>query len=404
MPNTQAIDQVLRDAVESGQVPGVTAAAANADGVIHEAAFGRRGLGGPEAMTIDTVFRIASMTKAITGAAAMQLVEQGKLNLDQPAGEIIPFLANPMVLDGTDANGEPKLRPAKGVITLRKLLTHTAGFVYDTWNAEMNRYAAKTGLPAARTGKIEALQAPLGFDPGERWEYGINIDLAGRMVEVASGQNLEAYFQEHLFGPLGMRDTSFVIQPRWKDRMAQVHTRDANGLTPIDVAPPVANPEFFPGGGGLFCTARDYLTFLQALMHGGSFNGARILKPETVALMGQNHMGDLNVLPMITSNPRMSNDCELFPGMDKKWGLTFLINTQDVPGARSAGSLAWAGINNTYYWLDPAKRVAGVLMTQILPFADKTVLGLLDRFERAVYAELNNRALCARLSEDAPLA
>jgi len=391
MSDTKAIDKVLQDAVASGQVPGVTAAAANADGVMYDAAFGRRSLASDAAMTSDTVFRIASMTKAITGAAAMQMVEQGKLSLDQPAGEVLPFLANPMVLDGVDANGEEKLRPAKGVITLRKLLTHTAGFVYDTWNGEMNRYAAKTNLPACRTGKIAALQAPLGFDPGERWEYGINIDVAGRMVEVASGQDLETYFQDHLFGPLGMKDSGFVPKPEWPSRLATVHARDEKGsLSPIDaVAMPIApleKPEFYPGGGGLFSTSRDYLTFLRALMRGGELNGARILKPETVALMGQNHMGALNVLPMKTFNPRMSNDCELFPGMDKKWGLSFLINTQDVPGARSAGSLAWAGINNTYYWLDPVKNIAGVLMTQILPFADPTVLGLLDRFERTVYA------------------
>ena len=387
MPGTQAIDQVLKDAVTSGQVPGVTAAAANADGVIHEAAFGRRNLADSAAMTVDTVFRIASMTKAITGAAAMQMVEQGKLDLDQNAGDVLPFLAKPMVLDGFDASGEPKLRPAKGTITLRKLLTHTAGFVYDTWNADMNRYAAKTSLPATRTGKIAALHAPLGFDPGERWEYGINIDLAGRMVEVASGKDLETYFQDHLFRPLGMSDTSFLLQSRWKDRLARVHARDETGaLNPIDSPAPAENPEFYPGGGGLFSTSRDYLTFLRALMHGGALNGTRILKPGTVALMGQNHMGALNVLPMKTFNPRMSNDCELFPGMDKKWGLSFLINTQSVPGARSANSLAWAGINNTYYWLDPVKNVAGVLMTQILPFADATVLGVLDRFEQAVYA------------------
>jgi methyl acetate hydrolase len=387
MTDTKSIDKVLQDAVASGQVPGVTAAAANADGVILEAAFGRRSLAGSAAMTNDTVFRIASMTKAVTGVAAMQMVEAGKLDLDQPAGEILPFLAKPMVLDGVDAAGEPKLRPARGEVTLRKLLTHTAGFVYDTWNGEMNRYAAKTGLPAARTGKIAALQAPLGFDPGERWEYGINIDIAGRMVEVAAGKDLETYFQDHILRPLGMTDTGFVLQSRWKDRLAQVHARDGKGdLTPIETPPPVENPEFYPGGGGLFSTSHDYLTFLRALMRGGELNGARILKPETVALMGQNHMGALNVLPMKTFNPRTSNDCELFPGMDKKWGLSFLINTRDVPGARSAGSLAWAGINNTYYWLDPVKNVAGVLMTQILPFADPTVLGLLDRFERAVYA------------------
>ena len=383
MPNTTAIDQVLKDAVSSGLVPGVTAAAANADGVIYDAAFGRRGLADDAPMTVDTVFRIASMTKAVTGAAAMQMVEKGKLTLDQPAGEILPFLANPRVLDGFDAAGAPRLRPAKGVVTLRNLLTHTAGFVYDTWNADMNRYAAQTNLPAARTGLIAALQAPLGFDPGTRWEYGINIDIAGRMVEVASGQNLEHYFRDHIFAPLGMADTGFDLQPHWKSRLAGTHIRDSHGkLTLFDAPAPAENPEFYPGGGGLFSTSRDYLKFLQALMAGGG----TILKPETVALMGQNHMGALNVLPMKTFNPRMSNDCELFPGIDKKWGLSFLINTRDVEGGRRAGSLAWAGINNTYYWLDPTSRVAGVIMTQVLPFADPAVLGLLDRFERAVYS------------------
>jgi CubicO group peptidase (beta-lactamase class C family) len=387
MPNAAQIDQVLQDAVESGQVPGVTAAAADASGSFYEGAFGRRSLAGPQPMTSDTICRIASMTKAVTGAACMQMVEQGKLSLDQPAGEILPFLAEPQVLEGFDDDGQPKLRPARGTVTLRKLLTHTAGFVYDTWNGDMNRYAAQTGLPAARTGKLAALSAPLGFDPGERWEYGINIDMAGRMVEVVSGLDLETYMQRYLLQPLGMQDTGFVLHPEWTDRLAQVHARAADDtLAPIETAPPVEKPEFYAGGGGLFSTSHDYLIFLQALMNGGALNGVRILQPETVALMAENHMGPLNVLPMKTFNPRMSNDVELFQGMDKKWGLSFLINTQDVPGRRSAGSLAWAGINNTYYWLDPKKQVAGVLMTQVLPFGDATVLGLLDRFEEAVYA------------------
>jgi len=388
MRDTARINQVLAAAVADGGVPGVVTAAADAAGVIHEAAFGRRKLGGAAAMTVDTVFRIASMTKAITGAAAMQLVEQGRIGLDQPAGEILPFLAEPKVLDGFSDDGQPILRPARGTVTLRNLLTHTAGFVYDTWNKDMNRYARDTGLPAARTMKLAALSAPLGFDPGTRWEYGINIDMAGRMVEVVSGMNLEEYLQTHIARPLGMPDTTFLPNAEQQARLASVHARDnaTGALTPFDApATATANPEFFPGGGGLYSTARDYLRFLRALMNGGALDGARVLKPETVALMGQNHMGALNVLPMETHNPRMSNRVDLYPGMDKKWGLTFLINTQDVPGRRKAGSLAWAGINNTYYWLDPTSKVAGVLMTQILPFADPTVLSLLDRYEEAVY-------------------
>ncbi len=386
MPNTALIDRVLADAITGTKVAGVTATAADASGTIYNDAYGVRSLGSTPRMTTDTVFRIASMTKAITGAACMQLVEQGKLDLDRPAGEILPFLAEPKVLLGYDSKGNPALRAARGTVTLRKLLTHTAGYVYDTWNEDMNRFANDTGLPAARTGKLAALHAPLGFDPGERWEYGINIDIAGRMVEVASGLDLETYMRRYIFEPLGMNDTGFVLRPEWEGRLAGVHSRGADGgLTAFDVPKPAANPEFFAGGGGLFSTAPDYLIFLQALMNGGSFNDARILRPETVATMGQNHMGALNVLPMVSYKPAMSNDVELFPGMDKKWGLSFLINTQDVPGRRSAGSLAWAGINNTYYWLDPKKKIAGVLMTQVLPFGDKTVLDLLDRFEEAVY-------------------
>jgi methyl acetate hydrolase len=256
----------------------------------------------------------------------------------------------------------------------------------------MNRYAQLAGLPAARTGKLAALSAPLGYDPGTKWEYGINIDIAGRMVEVVSGLDLETYFQRHIFSPLGMTDTSFIQRPEWDSRLTTVHARKADGsLQPAAAGPPppsAAEREFFPGGGGLYSTTADYLRFLRALMAGGELDGKRILKPETVALMGQNHMGALNVLPMKSSIPALSNDVELFPGMDKKWGLSFLINTQDVPGRRSAGSLAWAGLNNTYYWLDPTRKVAGVIMTQILPFADKAVLDALDAFEASVYSGL----------------
>jgi CubicO group peptidase (beta-lactamase class C family) len=389
MRNTAQIDKVLADAVAGGKIAGLTAAAADQDGSFYSSAFGLRAMDAPKHMTTDTVFRIASMTKAVTGVAAMQLVEQGKLSLDSPAEQILPFLAETQVLDGFDGAGKPILRAPKTEITLRKLLTHTAGFVYDTWNADMNRYVQQTGLPTARTGLLDALKAPLGFDPGARWEYGINIDIAGRMVEAASGLDLEAYLQRHVFGPLGMTDTSFIQRPEWESRLATVHARQPDGtLKVLNVPPPSKPREFYPGGGGLYSTSPDYLKFLLALMGSGALAGTRILQPETVALMGQNHMGALNVLPMKSAIPNMSNDVELFPGMVKKWGLTFLINTEQGPHGRSAGSLAWAGINNTYYWLDPVKKVAGVLMTQVLPFADKTVLGALDQFEAAVYGSL----------------
>jgi methyl acetate hydrolase len=390
MRNIALIDKALAACINGKKIAGLVAAAADQDGTIYTAAFGRLDVTQPQRMTKDAVFRIASMTKAITAAAAMQLVQQGKLSLDQPAREILPVLADTKVLLGFDVNDIPLVRAPRTQITLRNLLTHTAGFVYDTWNQEMHRYAAIADIPAPRTGKLAALTAPLNFDPGERWEYGINIDIVGRMVEVASGQDLETYFQRHICEPLGMTDTSFIQRPEWDNRLAMLHARQEDGSL-VPIASPAGAPEdreFFGGGGGLFSTATDYLRFLRALMNGGELDGNRILEEETVALMFENHMGELDVQPLPTMIPRLSNPVDLFPGMKKKWGLSFLINTEQGPAGRSAGSVAWAGLNNTYYWLDPVKKVAGVFMTQTLPFADHTVLEALDSFESAVYASL----------------
>jgi CubicO group peptidase (beta-lactamase class C family) len=379
------IDRVLDHAVRSGRVPGIVALAADRNGTFYQGTFGKRGLDEDASMTADTVFRIASMTKAVTGVAAMQCVERGMLALDQPAGEIMPELAEPLVIEGFDARGEPKLRPARCKITLRMLLTHTAGFVYPVWNEVFTRYVEATGIPTIMTGKLAALNAPLAFEPGERWEYGINIDWAGRMVEKVSGQDLDTYMRENVFAPLGMRDTGFVPNAEQAGRRAQAHARKPDGsLEPIPLTPVVAG-EFHAGGGGLSSTGPDYMAFLRMLLNGGTLNGAQVLRPETIALMGQNHIGDLDVQDMTTQSSDLSNDVALFPGMTKKWGLTWLINTDDVPGRRGAGSLAWAGLYNTYYWLDPRRQVTGVILTQILPSADPTVLQLLDDFETAVY-------------------
>ncbi len=383
----QEIDRLLRAAADDGRVPGVVALAADSSGPIYQGAFGKRALGGTVAMTPDTMFRIASMTKAVTGVAAMQCVERGLLALDQPAGEILPELAEPRVLEGFDAAGEPLLRPARRKITLRNLLTHTAGYVYPVWNQLNARYCQSKQVPSVLSGKLASLDVPLAFEPGERWEYGINIDWAGRMVEKVSGQDLETYMRANIFAPLGMHDTSFVPNEGQVARFVDVHARKPDGS--LAVVPPQPPPqlEFCPGGGGLSSSGPDYLAFLRMLLHGGTLNGARVLKPETVAVMQQNHIGDLNVQNLKTVMPDLSNDVMLFPDMGQKWGLTWLINTDDKPGRRSAGSVAWAGVFNTYYWLDPKRQVTGVIMTQILPFADPIVLQLLTDFETAVYKE-----------------
>ena len=380
------IDAVLRGAVERGEVPGVAAVAGSRAGTLYEGAFGRRGLDRPDAMTVDTVVWIASMTKAVTTVAALQQVEEGRLTLDGPVAEAVPALASPQVLEGFAADGAPRLRPARRPITLRHLLTHSSGFSYNIWNAEIGRHMEREGLPGIITCRRDALRTPLVADPGERWEYGIGIDWAGLAVEAVTGQRLDAVLRERVLGPLGMRDTGFRIGEAQRARLASMHARGPDGsLAAIPFEVP-QDPEFHMGGGGLYGTAPDYLRFCRMVLNGGALDGARILRPETVADMARDQIAPLEVGPMRTALPASSHDVELFPGMRKGWGLSFLINTEEGPGGRAAGSLFWAGLGNTYYWIDPARDRAGVIVTQILPFADPKVLALLGAFERAVYA------------------
>ncbi len=378
------IDAVLRTAIGSHEVPCVVAMAANEDGIIYEGVFGTRRVGSGQPMTRDTVFRVASMIKTITSVAAMQLVEQGKLELEGPLPEIDPILNAPQVLDGFDETGKPLLRPAKRPITLRHLLTHTSGFCYRLWDAELGRYAtAFNAMPRAR--RAELPRVPLMFDPGERWEYGTSIDWVGRIVETVSEQRLDNYFREHIFEPLGMSDTGFVLSPEQRAREASVHKRKPDGTLEAEPLEKPSTPTKFSGGGGIYSTAPDYLTLARMLLNGGSLNGVRVLRPETVALMNRNQTGEIETGRLKTVAPSLSNDVDFFPGMHLRWGLGYMITMGAVPGGRSAGSLTWAGLLNTYYWIDPSKRVAAVFMTQVLPFADHHALRVYRDFERGVY-------------------
>jgi CubicO group peptidase (beta-lactamase class C family) len=389
MQNQAQIDQVLRQKTDANEIPGVVAIAATAKEVIYQGAFGKRDLSKPDAMTADSVFWIASMTKAITTAGAMQLVEQGKLSLDAPIGKLLPDLASPQVLEGFDANGEPKLRPAKKAITLRHLMTHTAGFCYEMWNGDMVKYLEKTGLPGITTCKNDALKTPIMSDPGTRWEYGINVDYVGKAIEAVSGKRLDAYLRDHLFNPLGMTHTAFKIGESQRKRLVGMHGRGPDGsLAPIPFELE-QDPEFHMGGGGLYGTAGDYIKFTQMILNKGRGNGNQLLKPETVALMGQNHIGELTMTKMTSAVAFATNDVDLYPDMVKKWGLSFLITTAQTAEGRSPGSLAWAGLANTYYWIDPARDVTGVILMQVLPFADQKCLEAFAGFERGVYAGLD---------------
>ena len=252
----------------------------------------------------------------------------------------------------------------------------------------MKYYRAIDKLPTAYRSKLP--RNPLMFDPGERWQYGGNIDWVGRIVQAVSGEPLDVHFRKHIFEPLGMNDTSFVISPAQWAREASGHQRQPDGSLKAEPMghqpkwPP--SPQSFSGGGGIYSTAPDYLMLIRMLMHGGAINGVRILHPDTVALMGQNQIGRIDVGVLRTTVPAVSNDVDFFPGIKLKWGFGHMITTQPVPEGRSAGSLTWAGIYNTYYWIDPKKRIAAVFMTQVLPFADQRVLRVYRRFERGIYA------------------
>lgn len=386
MPPSNHIDDALRDATATRDIAGVVAMAATDQGLLYEGAAGKRSLDGDPDMTLDTVFWIASMTKAITSVAALQLVEQGKLHLDQPLGELLPGLATPQILDGFDAGGAPRLRPANRAITLRHLLTHTAGFSYPFWSADIDKYMKYADIPGVLSGQKTALNLPLLFEPGERWEYGINTDWAGQAVEAASGKSLDIYLRDHIFAPLGMTDTGFEPTAAQRARHAGMHTRQADGsLQSAAAVDPPLEPEFFSGGAGLHGTARDYLTFLRMVLNGGTLNNARILAPETIAQMADNQISGLTVGPIKAVVSKYSNDVDFFPGMEKKWGFGFLINTENGPAGRSANSLSWAGLANTYYWIDPKTRVAGVILMQLHPFADAKALALYGQFERGIY-------------------
>ena len=384
-PGSAAIDASLRDAVERKDVPGVVALITDRQRVLYQGAIGVADVSTGRALSADALFRIASMTKPVTSLALMQLVEQGRLGLDDPAEKYLPELAGLKVFESFDAKtGEYRLRPASRQPTVRQFLTHSSGLAYPFTSATWRDFKP-------RAGETYPFGGPLLFDPGERWHYSTSTDVVGRLVEVVSGQKLEDYFRQHIFAPLKMSDTSYNVP---QDKAARLVAQQQRAGDRMDGAVVLQSPQLgltIPapiGGGGLASTASDYGRFVRALLNGGELDGARVLKAETVALMGQNHIGALGVPALKTALPRSADFTFIADGRDK-WGLGFLITTDQVPGKRSPGSLSWGGINNTFFWIDPARGIAGVIMMQYLPFADAKALATYDAFERGAYRLVN---------------
>jgi methyl acetate hydrolase len=365
------LDALLKAAVEQKRVPLVVAMVADGKGIVYEGAHGANK---------DAIFAIASMTKPITSVAAMQLVEAGKIKLDEPAATYVPEIGAVRVLD----NGT--LRPPKTPITVRHLLTHTAGFGYEFMRKELFELVAKKQLPSMMAGGDAFLQAPLLFDPGTRWEYGINTDWMGRLVEKVSGRSLEVYFREHIFNPLGMADSYFDVPAGKQARIVPRAQRRADGGLDAQPAPPAKPDTFYSGGGGLYSTAPDYLRFVRAIMAGGQLDGRRILSQQSVAEMRKNQIGNLTLRPFSSIVPQLAVDGAALPGALDKFGLGFASNSQTAGTSRGRNTMVWAGIYNTYFWIDTEKQIGAVIMSQMLPGGDPAALKLVENFDRAVYA------------------
>jgi methyl acetate hydrolase len=374
----QRIDDPLRGAVERRELTGVVAMAADRNRVIYQGAFGVADIGEARPLQHDSLFRIASMTKAIISVAAVQLMEQGRFAIDDPAEKYLPQLAKLPVFESFDAaTGAYKLRPATKSITIRHLFTHTSGLGYGFTSPTVRDFKPRAGE--------EYPVGPLLFEPGEKWLYSTSTDWLGRLVEKISGQQLEDYFRQHIFDPLKMPDTFYYVPQDKQARVVTVHRRQPDGSLIKEPTQAPTTGFVRIGGGGLSSTAGDYIRFTRMLLNGGELDGVRILSAKSVDTMAENHIGAIGVPALKSALPDRSDDFSFVADGRDKWGLGFLITADAVPGKRSAGSLSWGGINNTYFWIDRTRGITGVILMQFLPFADPKALALYDAFERGVY-------------------
>lgn len=384
------IDTVLKQTVEAaGGAPGVVAMATDRKANFYEGAAGRRELGKDQPMTKDSVMAIFSTTKAMTGTCIMQLVEEGKIRLDDAAKKYVPEIAELQVLDGFDAAGQPKTRPPKRDITLNDLMLHTSGLCYEFFSPDDLKFRGAKNIPTVVSSSFASIRTVLLHEPGERWTYGVNIDWLGRVVEQQRGKRLGEVMKERIFEPLDMHDTAFTMTPSMQDRRATIHDRAMDGkLTPLPDLVLPQPPEMDMGGHGLYATVGDYMKFIRMILNDGAGPKGRVLKAETVDLMSRNGLGDIKSGGWTTSIPSLSNNGEFFPSVKKGWGYTFQINEEQTPSGRPAGSLMWAGLANLFYWIDRKNGIGGFWGSQILPFQDvSSYAGFVD-FETAVYQHL----------------
>jgi methyl acetate hydrolase len=375
--------QVEKAIAASGLAGGVLMTG-DRDGVTSCKTFGVRDVGVGDAMPEDALFQIASMTKAVVSVGALMLVEAGKLSLDAPLGDLLPDLANPQVIAGFAEDGSVETRPAARPITLKNLLTHTSGMGYDFMSADQLRARGPDGPPAP--GSKALLLTPLLFDPGERWEYGISTDWVGLAIEAVTGERLDTWLEANVITPLGMADTCFFPTADLRTRQATLYARTPEGLAPMPIEFGAGEAtEIVSAGGGLYSTAGDYMRFMRMILNGGALDGVRLLGADSMGLLTQNLIGDLRAGEMGSTMPMLALPFDPFPGVHTGWSAGFMVYPETGANGRSPGTLSWAGVANCFYWIDPAKGIAAVMLSQLLPFGDPAAVGLFEAFERSVY-------------------
>lgn len=372
----EAFTEVLSEAVSSGAVPGVVALVTTPDRVVYHRAFGVLDPAEGLAMRPDAIFDIASMTKPITSLGVMMLVEEGRIALDAPASDYLPELAGREVLVRVDTlTGTIESRPASRDVTIRDLLLHTSGIGYAFSNHEL--------LAVARHTRIPGRMRPLVHDPGARWTYGMGTAHLGWIIENVSGLPLETFLQQRILQPLGMDDTSFSLPREKAGRLAATFNRTDGALVPTPR--PESRESAGQGDGDLLSTAADYARFLQLMLGRGQRDGVRLISEATFEEMTRDHLADLGltVVEQPGAYPAWSEAFPLGAGSDG-FSLGFQV-ASGAPEGRSDGSLSWAGLYNTHFWIDTEAEIGVVLLVQLLPFYDEQVIETLRAAERALY-------------------
>jgi methyl acetate hydrolase len=372
---SERLDAFLRSTVDGGDIPGVVAMVVDPHTTIYTGALGKADVSHDRPMRPDTIFRIASMTKPVTSLAAMMLIEEGQLALDDPVAKYLPEYSRVRVMTASHADGTYELRQPRRPITIRDLLTHTSGIVYSFVDAR---------LAKLDDGHKTVWELPLVCDPGERFAYGPNSAVLGDIIAKIAHVPLDAFFRQRIFEPLRMDDTFFSVPAAKRDRVVTVHARTADGSL-HESANPTALDAPVRGDGGLFSTAADYARFMQVFLNRGRAGNTRLVTDRTIRLMTSNQIGSLTVGEQSSSDLSVARPFPIGAGKDT-FGFGFQIAGRPAAtGFRSAGSLSWGGIFNTHFWIDPRRSIAAVVLMQLLPYYDPRALDVLRGFEREVY-------------------